>query len=53
MADDDGEAPLASDVEGGVTGNEETTEETTAVGAEESEVEAGETVSLGFEKECD
>ena len=45
MADEEGEAPLASDAEEGVTGNEESTEETTAVGAEESEVEAGETVS--------
>jgi len=43
MADEEGEAPLASDAEEGVTGNEESTEETTAVGAEESEVEAGET----------
>jgi len=43
MGDRESEAPIASDAEGGATGNEETTEEETAVGAEESEVEAGET----------
>jgi len=43
MGDGESEAPMASDAEGGATGNEETTEEETAVGAEESEVEAGET----------
>ena len=45
MADEDGEVPIASDIDGGATGNE-TTEEMTAVGADESEVEAGETVSF-------
>ena len=45
MADEGGEAAMAAGSETeAATGNEETTEETTAVGADESEAEAAETV---------
>ena len=49
MADEDGEAAAVAAVTSeteGATGNEETTEELTAVGAEESDAEAAEMVCL-------
>jgi len=52
MADEDGEAAAVAAVTSeteGATGNEETTEELTAVGAEESDAEAAEMVADGAE----